>query len=102
MDDYMQVALSLRHIGKSIMEMPKTLDDLRVLSREYMRNIGVTENIEDEQAYLQYIEDHLKAQERASVHGDMSRKNNALSPIRNLADFYQRKLNKISSANETQ
>ena len=28
-DDYMQVALSLRHIGKSIMEMPKTLDDLR-------------------------------------------------------------------------
>ena len=44
-DDYMQVALSLRHIGKSIMEMPKTLDDLRVLSREYMKNLGVVEEM---------------------------------------------------------
>jgi len=41
----MQVALSLRHIGKSIMEMPKTLDDLKVLSKEYMRNIGVMDEI---------------------------------------------------------
>ena len=66
-DDYMQVTLSLRHIGKNIMDMPKTLDDLRILSREYMRNLGVTDNLEDEQAYLQYIEDHLKAQEKAST-----------------------------------
>ena len=51
-DDYMQVALSLRQIGKSIMDMPKTLDDLRVLCREYMRNIGVIDNLEDEQTYL--------------------------------------------------
>jgi len=44
----MEVALSLRHIGKSIMQMPKTLDDLRILSREYMRNIGVTDDMQDE------------------------------------------------------
>lgn len=52
MDEYMQVALSLRSIGKSIMEMPKTLDDLKVLSKEYMRNLGVMEDIQDEQTYL--------------------------------------------------
>jgi hypothetical protein len=42
-DDYLQIALGLRQIGKSIMDMPKTLEDLRLLSREYMKNLGVTD-----------------------------------------------------------
>ena len=88
------------------MDMPKKLDDIRMLSREYMKNLGVTDDIADEQVYLQYIEDHLQNQERSTAH-DMgmtagtplqSEKRNAhLSPIRNLAEFYQRKLNKIQS-----
>ena len=41
--------------------MPKNLDDLRMLSREYMKNLGATDDLVDEQVYLQYIEDHLKA-----------------------------------------
>ena len=41
--------------------MPKTLEDLRLLSREYMKNLGATDEIHDEQVYLAYIEDHLKA-----------------------------------------
>ena len=59
-DDYLQVALGLRQIGKSIMEMPKNLDDLRLLSREYMKNLGITDELADEQVYLAYIEDNLK------------------------------------------
>ena len=51
-DDFLQVALGLRQIGKSIMDMPKNLDDLRMLSREYMKNLGVTDDIADEQVYL--------------------------------------------------
>ena len=34
-----------------------------MLSREYMKNLGVTDDMADEQVYLAYIEDHLKAQE---------------------------------------
>ena len=61
-DDYIQVALGLRNIGKSILDMPKSLDDLRLLSREYMKNLGgAADDLNDEQVYLQYIEDHLKA-----------------------------------------
>ena len=41
------------------MDMPKTLDDLRLLSREYMKNLGANDDLQDEQVYLQYIEDHL-------------------------------------------
>lgn len=66
-DEYLQIALGLRQIGKSIMDMPKTLEDLRLLSREYMKNLGVTDDILDEQVYLQYIEDHLHAQERQTA-----------------------------------
>ena len=44
-DDYLQVALGLRQIGKSIMDMPSTIDDLRLLSREYMKNLGVTDDL---------------------------------------------------------
>ena len=43
------------------MDMPKTLEDLRLLSREYMKNMGVQDDMQDEQVYLQYIEDHLKS-----------------------------------------
>ena len=64
--------------------------------------------------YLQYIEEHLKAQERVTaaamasgIEGNEQRsrmgKNSiasaALSPIRNLGEFYQRKLNKIQGHN---
>ena len=41
--------------------MPNSLDDLRLLSREYMKNLGVNDDLQDEQVYLAYIEDHLKA-----------------------------------------
>ena len=76
--------------------MPNSLDDLRLLSREYIKNLGVNDDLQDEQVYLAYIEDHLKAQEKQTSSIDTSRANHsALSPIRNLADFYQRKLNKI-------
>jgi hypothetical protein len=34
-DDYLQVALGLRSIGKSIIDMPKTIDELRTLSKQY-------------------------------------------------------------------
>ena len=48
-DDYVQVALGLRNIGKSILDMPKSLDDLRLLSREYMKNLGGTaDDVQDE------------------------------------------------------
>ena len=109
-DDYLQVALGLRQIGKSIMDMPKNLDDLRLLSREYMKNLGITDELADEQVYLAYIEDNLKQQQSQTAHdksalsGNMSspgikQHTSHLSPIRNLADFYQRKLNKIESHN---
>ena len=80
--------------------MPSSLEDLRLLSREYMKNIGAVDDLQDEQVYLQYIEDHLKAQERQATQGDSASaaraQKSALSPIRNLADFYNRKLNKLS------
>ena len=89
--------------------MPKNLDDLRLLSREYMKNLGVTDDMADEQVYLAYIEDNLKAQksqtkqETSAVSGGttaFSKLNTShLSPIRNLAEYYQRKLNKIESHN---
>ena len=61
-DDYIQLALGLRNIGKSILDMPKSLDDLRLLSREYVKNLGgAADDLQDEQVYLQYIEDHVKA-----------------------------------------
>ena len=60
-DDYMQVALGLRAIGKSVLEMPKTIDDLRLFSKEYMKNLGVMDDLNEEQIYLSYIEDHLNA-----------------------------------------
>ena len=47
-DDYLQVALGLRQIGKSIMDMPKTMHDLRVLSNEYKKNLGATDEIHEE------------------------------------------------------
>ena len=101
-DDYLQIALGLRQIGKSIMDMPSSLEDLRLLSREYIKNIGVNDEMQDEQVYLQYIEDHLKFQERQT--NSMSTEKatyTTLSPIRNLADFYQRKLNKLQRANDS-
>ena len=109
-DDYLQVALGLRQIGKSIMDMPKNLNDLRLLSREYMKNLGITDELADEQVYLAYIEDNLKQQQSQTAHDKSALNGNVsspslkqhtshLSPIRNLADFYQRKLNKIESHN---
>ena len=78
--------------------MPSSIEDLRLISREYMKNLGVTDDLQDEQVYLQYIEEHLKAQERLSQPANNSGSENnskmgkagssALSPIRNLADFY--------------
>ena len=47
-DDYLQVALGLRQIGKSIMDMPKSIDELRVLSNEYKKNLGATDEIHEE------------------------------------------------------
>lgn len=47
-DDYLQIALSLRQIGKQITDMPKNLDDLKLLSREYTKNLGVTDDFADE------------------------------------------------------
>ena len=46
------------------MDMPKSIEDLRLLSREYMKNLGVNDDLQDEQVYLHYIEEHLKYQER--------------------------------------
>ena len=39
--------------------MPKTLEDLRLYSREYLKNLGVTEDLQEEKVYLQYIEKHM-------------------------------------------
>ena len=80
------------------MDMPKSIEDLRLMSREYMKGLHVVDDIQDEQVYLSYIEDHLKAQERCTATGESHNANAALSPIRNLADFYQRRLNKIQGA----
>ena len=43
------------------MDIPKSIEELRVLSSEYKTNIGASRENEEEQAYLQYIEDHIKA-----------------------------------------
>jgi len=94
-DDYLQVALGLRKIGKSIMDMPSSLEDLRMLSREYMKNLGVTDDLKDEQVYLQYIEEHLKFQEKLATPIESNKVTFHASPIRNLADFYSHKLNKL-------
>ena len=51
-DDYLQVALGLRQIGKSIMDMPKNIEELRLLSNEYKKNLGATDEIAEEQVYL--------------------------------------------------
>ena len=48
----MQVALGMRQIGKSIMDMPKSVEDLRLMGKEYMKNLGATEDLQDEQVYL--------------------------------------------------
>ena len=58
------MALGLRQIGKSIMDMPKSIEELRVLGNEYKKNLGATDEIHEEQIYLKYIEDHLTAQEK--------------------------------------
>ena len=47
-DDYLQIALGLRQIGKSIMDMPKSIEDLRLMSREYMKGLHVVDDIQDE------------------------------------------------------
>ena len=44
-DDYLQVALGLRQIGKSIMDMPTTIEQLRMLGNEYKKNLGATDEI---------------------------------------------------------
>ena len=94
----------MRQIGKSIMDMPKSVEDLRLMGKEYMKNLGATEDLQDEQVYLQYIEEHLNAQAReaqAAESRSQQRPAATLSPIRNLADYYQRKLNKIQGHNES-
>lgn len=91
------MALGLRQIGKSVLDMPNTIEDLRLLSKEYMRNLGGNDDLREEQIYLSYIEEHLNAQERVNAAGKgHGRASPCISPIRNLAEFYQRKLNKIS------
>ena len=47
-DIYQQVALGLRQIGKSIIDIPKTIEELRVLSSEYKKNLGASHEIEEE------------------------------------------------------
>ena len=93
----MQVALGLRQIGKSIMDMPKSIEELRVLGNEYKKNLGATDEIYEEQIYLKYIEDHLTAQEKYVRKGVVEDKeeDRLQSPIRNLMDFYSRKMNKL-------
>ena len=84
--------------------MPKNLEDLRLVSREYMKNLGIIDEFHDEQVYLKYIEDHLHAQEKLTIIDENSNSRmttHTLSPIRNLADFYQKKLKKIQGHNES-
>ena len=38
-DEYFQVALGLRSIGRSIIEMPRTIEDLKLISKQYHKNI---------------------------------------------------------------
>lgn len=79
------------------MDMPKTIEELRVLSNEYKKNLGAADEIHEEQVYLQYIEDHLKAQEKYVRKGvvEDNEEDRTNSPIRNLTEFYNRKMNKM-------
>ena len=77
--------------------MPKTIADLRILSNEYKKNLGATDEIQEEQVYLQYIEDHRSAQEKYVRRGvvEDTEEDRTSSPIRNLTEFYNRKMNKM-------
>ena len=68
-----------------------------MLSNEYKKNLGATDEIHEEQIYLQYIEDHLTAQEKYVRKGvvEDNEDDRLQSPVRNLIDFYNRKMNKL-------
>jgi hypothetical protein len=61
LDDFMQVSLGMKHIGKLILDLPMGIDDLKKISSEYIKNLGSSDVLLEEQIYLQYIEDHIKA-----------------------------------------
>ena len=94
----MQVSLGMKQIGKMILEMPKSIDDLRKISSEYLKNLGSGDMLIEEQIYLSYVEDHLLAKEKEvqrDVHGQATSPVN--SPIRNLNEFFSKKVNKFSA-----
>lgn len=60
-DEYFQVALGLRSIGKSVIDLPRSIEDLRLISNQYIKNSSAVEQTQDEQIYLSYIEEHYLA-----------------------------------------
>lgn len=57
-DEYFQVALGLRSIGKSVIDLPRSIEDLKLISKQYQKNISAVEQTQDEQIFLSYIEEH--------------------------------------------
>jgi hypothetical protein len=94
-DEYFQVALGLRSIGKSIIDLPKSVEDLKLISKQYQKNISAVEQTQDEQIYLSYIEEHYLATcKRDGETHDITPKGS--SPIRDLQDYYAKMLNKLN------
>ena len=44
--------------------MPRTIDDLRMLSKQYIKSTQAAEHTQDEKVYLSYIEEHYLAAAR--------------------------------------
>lgn len=67
------MALGLRNIGKSVLDLPKTVEELRILSKEYIKNLGADIFLEDENIYEQFIRDTFNAsvEHRTSTNASM-------------------------------
>jgi hypothetical protein len=80
--------------------MPRTIDELKVLSKQYQKNIKSYEQTQDEQIYLSYIEEHYlntckREEDATNQHANVT-KERGISPVRDLQEYYTKMLSKLN------
>lgn len=63
--------------------MPRSIEDLKVLSKQYLKNIQGDESTNEEKVYLSYIEEHYLAACKKEAESQEQHKRGS-SPIREL------------------
>ena len=74
-DDLLEISLGLKNLGKSLIDLPQTLDELQEALKVYDKQLAAIDRTdEEERLYERFLVDHFSAKDLLSTKHPLSLK----------------------------